>query len=193
MLAAFVLAAAAALPPVPIVIDAPPSMSRHAVKAILSEASTIWRESGVQLEWEIVDPPHARALRIVIDDNTGAPAGVGLAVGWVLFDGQTPRPEIHLSRSNVVEGLSIARGARAAFVKDWFIDDALVVTALGRALAHELGHYLLGSTLHGPGLMQAEWMPLDVFGPDRPLFHLTAADRRVIAAKISEATMVAQQ
>ena len=50
--------------------------------------------------------------------------------------------------------------------------------ALGRALAHEIGHYLLASSEHSArGLMKAQLVANDLFGPSRGAFGLTDAQR----------------
>jgi hypothetical protein len=179
--------AAAALSPLAIHVDLAASVPRPLVGRILDEAATIWGESGVRLAWRTVDGDGPRVLRILIDDDPGPPAGGALAIGWIRFADDGPMPEIHLSYANALEGLARARAFRHAALFDPLFDSQLVAVALGRALAHELGHYLLGSALHGSGLMAAEWMPSDLFGADTPLFHLTAAQRQTIAARIAAA------
>src|SRR5207248_358083 len=117
--------------------------------------------------------------------------GDALAIGWVQFHDGAPRPELHLSYANVVEGLTRARAPPAAILGIRMVDEMLVATALGRALAHELGHYFLGSAVHGTGVMQADWTPADLYGLERPIFHLTAADRQRVVSRISEGQMLA--
>src|SRR5262245_20642118 len=184
MLAVLALAAAASLPPIAIRVEAP-AIPRYMITRVLDEASTIWRESGVRIAWR-TSAEGERALRIVIDDDPGPAASGALAVGWVNFERGAPLPEIHLSRANVIEGLMRTSAARGAFG-----DADTIACALGRALAHELGHYLLGSAVHGSGLMAAEWTVRDLYGTERPLLHLTAADRRAVIERLSDAPLVA--
>ena len=193
MLAALVLAAAASLPPIAIRVGAPATMPRHVVSRVLDEASTIWHESGVRLTWRAAVDGEP-ALQIIIDDDPGPAAGGAVAVGWIRFDGGTPRPEIHLSRANVISGLASVRGPRGMWkAGDAFGDDDIIATALGRALAHEVGHYLLGSRVHGRGLMAAEWTAEELFGADRPMFRLSAADRAAVVDRLSREAILAQR
>jgi hypothetical protein len=66
--------------------------------------------------------------------------------------------------------------------------DQMQGRVLGRALAHEIGHYLLRSRNHSPaGLMRALQPASDLVAPDRRLFRLSAdeATRLVSAAPVS--------
>lgn len=55
--------------------------------------------------------------------------------------------------------------------------DAELARALGRVLAHELGHVLLAVPGHAPkGLMRRTFSPGDLAAPDRLRFSLTAND-----------------
>jgi hypothetical protein len=53
--------------------------------------------------------------------------------------------------------------------------EQLTATLLGRALAHEVGHYLLGPEHSATGLMRAKYLRRDMFAPERTAFSLTAA------------------
>ena len=56
--------------------------------------------------------------------------------------------------------------------------EILIARALGRALSHELGHYLLKSRVHTPhGLMRATWPSDELLSNDRRGFELTAEQR----------------
>ena len=60
--------------------------------------------------------------------------------------------------------------------------------ALGRALAHEIGHYLLGSKQHtARGLMKARQTAVDLFGFDRSRLDLTVAERSAALTRLAEA------
>jgi hypothetical protein len=194
MLAPLILAAATALPTISISVHASPNVSRSLVALALEEADAIWRDAGLRLSWRMdgekriakgaPDGAAPAMLRLVIDDDPGPAQDGVLAIGWVIFVGDEPRPEIHLSYANAVTGLQRACpiGTLYRLLKSQ-IDD-LVAPALGRALAHELGHYLLGNKAHSAhGLMQAGWSPAQMFGDDRPYFHLDAAQRGALAQK----------
>ena len=53
----------------------------------------------------------------------------------------------------------------------------LSAQALGRVVAHELGHFLLGTTTHAPeGLMRAHYRPEDLVDSSDRRFRLTTED-----------------
>jgi hypothetical protein len=67
----------------------------------------------------------------------------------------------------------------------------LLGRAMGRALAHEIGHYLLASKLHtARGLMQASHTASEFFGADRRSFAIDAAQRQAVAARLRQAPLV---
>ena len=57
-------------------------------------------------------------------------------------------------------------------------------TLLGRAMAHEIGHLLMGRTAHAAaGLMRPRWTRAEVARNARPDWSLAAGDLRVIRAR----------
>jgi len=100
-------------------------------------------------------PPRAatEVLPVAINDRLSATGGGLSPLGWILFIApDAPEPIIHLSRGNALNLMAITLGIREMPL---VLQDSLIGRALGRALAHEIGHYLFGSTAHTPqGLMQ---------------------------------------
>ena len=192
--AAAALAAGAAARPVPftplrdisITVVAGPAITQGLIDATLAEAEAIWRPAGVVLTWRRsaraadVDATSRPDLILTVDEGrTSVPEGQ-TALGWIHFTGPTPEPAIHLSRANA-ENLM----ARTASLHDkpTVMQQLLMGRALGRALAHELGHYLFKSAAHRPaGLMKAVRPSADFFSPDRNGFDVTAAERASLAA-----------
>jgi hypothetical protein len=65
---------------------------------------------------------------------------------------------------------------------------------MGRALAHELGHYLLASKVHTPhGLMKATLTAVELFAPDASDFRLEPAQRHALAARRGADPLVASR
>jgi hypothetical protein len=201
MLAAIALAAV--LPTISISVHASPDVSPRLVKWTFEEADAIWRDAGVRITWTLeaqdpvvpAMPDRGDRLRVVIDHHRGMNLGVDVAVGWVVFEGDQPRPEIHLSYANAVAGVERIAPRTLQHLLTQMRVDELVATALGRALAHELGHYLLELKDHsGEGdLMQASWTVDELFGPDRPRVHLNAAQRQAISSKLSRAALLTKR
>jgi hypothetical protein len=161
----------------------------------LEEAKAIWLDAGVRISWRIEGERTAGdGLRVLIDDDPGTALSEGLALGWVIFEGDVPRPEIHLSYVNAAVGLE--RSCQLGALARWtpLHIDEVVALALGRALAHEIGHYLLGPDAHtASGLMRADWSPTELYGEHRPYFRLTAAQRDSIGSKLTPATVVTKR
>ena len=66
--------------------------------------------------------------------------------------------------------------------------------AMGRALAHELGHYLLASKAHTQrGLMKPVMTAVELFMPDASVFRIDPAQRRAVAARLRGDAMVASR
>src|SRR5439155_20334682 len=114
-------------------------------------------------------PAACRALDVVIGHDRGA----GLertsktALGWIVFDGpDAPAHEIYLSYENALAYMAGSRAVVGAIEQMTVLEREMkLARAMGRALAHELGHYLLASKLHTPGgLMQAVHKTSDLFG-----------------------------
>ena len=169
-----------------ITVVAGPAISQALVDATLADAEAIWRPAGVALTWRRAAratsndaaPPHQ--LTLMVDDGGTSAQDGRTALGWIHFTGRTPEPEIHLSRANAEDLM-----ARTASLHDKpsVVQQILMARALGRALAHELGHYLFKSPTHRPaGLMKAVRPSLEFFSPGRNGFDITADERAWLAA-----------
>jgi hypothetical protein len=170
-----------------------PGIPRHIVDRVLSEAVTIWETVGIDIERSSIrtgngqvdrtatDDP--RAITVVMDDEPKTALNNDPALGWIVFDGpDQPERRIHLSRRSATVLLDAVSG----FAKRPEGErERLIGRALGRTLAHELGHYLLGSKEHTrQGLMRATVTAGDFFSPSRASFYLeceqvTLATRRL--------------
>ncbi len=112
---------------------------------------------------------------MTIDDQRRVTPDRQNALSWIPFTPNGPAPSIHLSRANVE---ALIRGATGVGDATVIGHEILVGRALGRALSHELGHYLLKSKLHTPhGLMRATWRSDELLAIDRRGFELDAEQR----------------
>ena len=187
-------------PPITVTVSAP-TLSATLVRDILDEADAIWRGSGVAFVWrrgtrELVSyasgadtgPRLPATLRLVIDNATGTAHGDSvLPLGWVVFDDETtPEQEIHVSYANALQFLHAARGV-VGMVEHMPTRqiETLLGRAMGRALAHELGHYLLASKAHtARGLMKANRTAFEFFTMDRSGFGIEPAQRQQLVARL---------
>ena len=133
------------------------------------EVEQAWTPYGVTICWQAGEDGcegFAVRLRVFVAEVL-PPAGSTSAppvVGRIPFYGDQPGTEIFLS----IEGgrylvTHATLGGRK--VGDWpgAIAERLLPAVMGRALAHELGHFLLGSKRHSrAGLMAATFRPDDV-------------------------------
>jgi hypothetical protein len=158
-------------------VVAPRGVTDSLVNQICAEAGAIWAPAGIALEWSRDVPKHeARGLTIEVTvDDRPTPAGRDGALGWVIFAGDGPERFIHLSRVSAEGLLHRTPGLNHATIAS---HEALIGRALGRALAHELGHYILRSKVHtGRGLMRAAWTSDQAFAFIRDGFELTSEER----------------
>jgi hypothetical protein len=130
------------------------------------EAVRPWREAGVDVRWASADAVSSGGPEdvyvIVKRDADGAAAGVGgpwaRPIAAILFVDGAPTTQVSAYVS------AVERLAAQVRLDDqtWFDHprlqrQRLVGRALGRAIAHEIGHYLFASAAHAlGGLMRAQ-------------------------------------
>ena len=185
----------AAVVPCQIAIDfgasVPLVWSADAHAAFRREATRVWTREGVRFCWADETPCASASVlyvRVVNEVPVTREAGRP-ALGWVGFSDRTgPGPLILLSLRWARELLGRAeRGTRAMAELPGMVA-RLLPQALGRALAHELGHVLLARRDHAPsGLMQAAFRPEDL--ADQAVggrLGLLPRDRHQLHARCSE-------
>ena len=198
-----------AMPPMIVNVTSTPDVSPALVARILAEADAIWHPSGVTFVWQRaarVVVPYSRAsetgpyvpktLRLVIGDNRGAGRDGRLPLGWILFDDVAmPEQEIYLSHINALQMMAEARGVVGTIEQMPILQrEMLLARAMGRALAHELGHYLLASKIHTRGgLMKATLTAAELFSHDSDRLRIDPAQRRVIGARLRGEPLVASR
>ena len=212
LLASPVLAAGAtpatrSLPLRVVSVSAASDVSPSLVSSALAEAEAIWKSAGFTFVWrraprEVV--PYARVseagpsvpstLRVVVGNERGQPGAYTMALGWIVFDEvQTPEPEIYLSYENAQRLLDASRGSAGMSSNMPRLErETYLGRAMGRALAHEMGHYLLASKAHTRmGLMQAIHSAAEFFGRERNRFLADPAERQLITARLQAESLVA--
>jgi hypothetical protein len=164
-------------------------MKAAVLALVRAEVIAIWRQYGVEIVWEELWTP-ARPkpdlwvqfvdVALISKKVKGAPA-----VAWIPFSSGVPLPYVRVSRPNAMELLK---------TRSWFdgrpLSDAtedLRIQALGRiigrALAHEIGHFLLAVPVHASsGLMRASLDPEHLVNPGTEHFKLQASDLRALRA-----------
>ena len=154
--------------------------------AMLREADAIWRAHGVALvalaPEQPLAPPDADVRLVVALDRTPKPPpapGRSPRLGAILFDHENvPATTLAIEAAAVEATVARTRWGGRPF-DQWPAAwrDLLVGRALGRVLAHEIGHYLLASRLHaGDGLMRASFDGDELLRPGRHGFAVAARD-----------------
>jgi len=206
--AGFPEASTPTLPPMIVTVIAPGGMSSRLIAAVLAETAAIWRPSGVSFVWRFMpgvlksspaNQPEAylpNTLRLTIGEDRGVGRDGRVPLGWIVFDDVTlPEQEIYLSHANARTMMESAAGV-VGIVEQMPIAqrETLLARAMGRALAHEMGHYLLASKAHTErGLMKAVLSAVELFQPDSAAFRIEPAQRRLVAARLLGEPMVASR
>jgi hypothetical protein len=168
-----------------LVVSAIPDISHWVVRGALNETTAIWRAAGVTIAWHpsngssfASDPS---TVRVILDEARGSVSGQDLPLGWISFSSSgVPDGTVHLSYHNVLQLIEATAAYRH---QPTGYQELLAARALGRALAHELGHYLTASKSHSPsGLMKARRLVDELFSPTRTGFTLSN-DQRQLAAR----------
>jgi hypothetical protein len=168
-------------PAVYLSIDQDGGLSARQLKQAIDQASEIWRAAGVGLtagRYGEASAPGAATISLRITQTSPRRKTEGPPVlAWVgrPIDGRL-KPVLCVSRPGI-DGLldgadflghPLRQGPGAARQR-------LVAQAIGRVVAHELGHFLLQSASHtSTGLMRADYSPRDLLGASLEPFRVTA-------------------
>ena len=69
--------------------------------------------------------------------------------------------------------------------------ETYLARAMGRALAHELGHYLLASKVHTPrGLMQTPRSASEMLSPTRVRFEIDPVQKQAVVSRLTRTTVL---
>jgi len=197
LLAVAALAAAPvnpAPPPIVVTLSAAPNVSSSLLTRILKETDAIFRSAGVTFIWR-----HGESLlptlRVAIGNDPGVARRNATALGWIRFDDDRPDQEIYLSYVNAVEFMAASREV-VGLVNNMAPAEREIYLArlMGRALAHELAHYLLETKGHTPtGLLKAARTAQEFFGLDRSRFLLDASQLTQLSARLRRQAVIASR
>jgi len=116
--------------------------------------------------------PSGEVLKIRIMRSASGDEQHSGVLGQALIDSR--------ARAGVLASVFIDRVQRLA--RDLGIDDRIL---LGRAIAHELGHLLLGTSSHGSGLMREVWSQEELLGTRRGDWVLDPLDISAIRDRLT--------
>jgi hypothetical protein len=147
---------------------------------VRDETEAVWRPYGIQLEWVDADTLEARATGVSVDVTVERPyARVGgierastLGRTFVGPDTWGWRP-IRVSFDAVMKVLADGTSGASGPGR---VPELYLSRALGRVLAHEIGHVLINAAEHDrTGLMRASFNADQLALPDRSPFRLACA------------------
>jgi hypothetical protein len=164
-----------------VAVAAPAGVSDALLNGIFTEAAAIWTSADVEFRWHRsldVDTTRSDYLLVTFEPSAARRLEANAPLGWILFEKERPSHTIHLAPSNAESLIHRTPFAHDATVAE---HEALLGRALGRAFAHEAGHYLLRSKTHAAhGLMRAAWPAEQVLAPDRAGFLLATDEQAAI-------------
>jgi hypothetical protein len=140
-------------------------------------ARDVFATASIDVAWTMCEPgtclkPSAEALKVRIvlsPDRNEVNSGI---LGHALIDSR--------AHSGVLATIFLDRTQRLA--NDLGIDHRVL---LGRAIAHELGHLLLGTSTHGVGLMREVWSYDELLGERRGDWVFNPLDASAIRNRLA--------
>jgi hypothetical protein len=170
-------------------VSVPPAL----VAAAIEEAAAIWAAYGVDVRMlGPNDAEHDRAVKLAVTLATPIAAqerrmATG-ALGSIVFTGDAPEPTIALYPDAATALIAAVASSRRENSWPAAPRDQVLARVLGRALAHEIGHFLLRSKSHSTaGLMRAEQIGTDLIAPDHRGFALSADEVRRLRSNLPAA------
>ena len=169
----------------------PGTMDPMVLARVRAEVDAIWNRYRIDVVWEPPRESDEQALPDLwvqfVDARTpSARRERGLAIAWLPFDNGTPTHRIQVSKkaaATILATTSWAGGRRALLHGPERLRTDALGRIVGRALAHEIGHYLLASPRHAErGLMQAVLHPRDLVSPGTSILTLGHVDVKALRA-----------
>ena len=162
--------------------SAPPAL----VAAAIEEAADIWAAYGVDIRMsDANDRERDGAVSLAV---TLAPANQRTdtgALGSIVFSGDTPQPLIKLYPGAASTLIAAVAFSRRDSTWPAAPRDRILARVLGRALAHEVGHFLLRSKSHSTaGLMRADQIGPELMAPGHRQFALSADEVRRLRSNL---------
>src|SRR5262245_48352469 len=167
---------------------------RALVTETLHEADAVWRTAGFKFIWERGSNLTTASLRVVIGGGV-SPSDRNMPLAWIGFhDDGTPNSLIYVSPRNARTFMANSRETVGLIDQMTVMQrDTYLARAMGRALAHEIGHYLLASPVHSErGLMRAIHTAPEFFGIERKPFAIAPAERRQMATRFTSIYMASR-
>jgi hypothetical protein len=167
-----------------------PDLSDVSRRALVSEAERIWRREGVKLVWPTASVDELAPLRILVITRREALAKGGnehWAVGELVP--QTGQRALAIASITGAERVLVEGGPRQLLLDSPEFAQYRLGVVLGRAVAHEIGHYLLATATHADrGLMRASIDAREFGDPGARTFTLDEAAGDWLRHRLTQAT-----
>jgi hypothetical protein len=157
-------------------------------RALVRETESIWRDADVQLRW-LTDNSNTdaeRPLRILVTRRAVTAAS---KESWPVGELLRFEDSSAIALASITAALRIVQGDPERQMLDLSaMHQYKVGVVLGRAVAHEIGHYLLQSNAHSPyGLMRASIDAREFADLRTGAFRLDRESQAFLAARALEA------
>jgi hypothetical protein len=191
---------AGTMPPMVVGVVAASDVPARLVAAIAAETDAVWRGTGIRFFWQyqpasvstspsgMPSPYRTPMLRVQIGHERRPGGKYRLPLGWIVFDDpKTPEQEIYVSYESALTLLDNSGGVVGPTKSMPQLQrETMLARAMGRALAHEIGHYLLASKVHtAKGLMMAVHTAAELFGVERVDFKLAPIEQQRMIARFT--------
>lgn len=142
-----------------VLLSVAPDLSGASTRAMTAEADRIWRREGVELRWPaLTTPAESAPLRVMVYERREAVA-TGTDTRWAVAElvPQSGRRALAVASIAGAERVLLeARKRRVLLIERPEPAEYRLGVVLGRAVAHEIGHFLLATATHADhGLMRA--------------------------------------
>ena len=164
-------------------------LPEHIEASAIQEVWSIWAPYAIDVHVSHradVGPANAVKLSVTILTRANRRMARG-TLGSIRFVDDAPKPSISMYPNTIARLVSAAKVlGRDEAQLPMYYHDVLLGRVFGRALAHEIGHFLLRSPRHsGTGLMRAQ-QPIDeLAAPAREGFALSADDAARLTRMLS--------
>jgi hypothetical protein len=165
-------------------VDIAPSL----VTTLIKESDAVWRAAGFRFVWQRDPHVATAAVKVFIGGGISPAVDRLTRLAWIGLDSAgMPEPKIYVSYSNGVAFLDSSRATLGRVDAMPVLQrQTYLARLLGRALAHEVGHFLLGTRIHAEkGLMRASHSAAEFFAPERSAFTVNADERQRMAARFT--------
>jgi len=171
----------------------PHTLPPLAARVMRDEATRIWAREGIRLAWptsESAVPAGAPLIRISLIGKEGGPQRT--QEEYILGDFLPAEGRIRMSVVAAARSATLATAASRRPRESYEYPLALGYV-LGRVLAHEVGHALLGRPHSEAGLMEASFKPAAMADSRSAQFRLSQADAARLPRSPAEARLAYRQ